>query len=325
MVCRLKYHKGEPLGLAIYPAPTFTSLPLEIRNKIYGLLLISSEPIAVYTKLSILLGEGYYPEPHEPQLSSKVAAVTFGLLRVNRMISIEAAAVFYHYNVFYFGGSQQWPLVDPWDPLYSFLFTIGDRNRSYLRYLEAEISRPRAVSKDSDGTISSLVDGSFWMRKVYARDHHARIYPPVHDQQYSGLTVDYISPAIEAVFRILGSEGLKLQLLLLLEFANLPETMYNISGQLSGWSGEVPDHIERMRRQFTGYPNGDGVRVDVQWKAMFFKSEFESRARKIENDGWDVLKMQETIGPLQDNSFGRMGRTTCVIFRRKSIANSEAR
>src|SRR3954470_11199205 len=140
MVCRLKYRKGEPLELEIYPAPTFTSLPLEIRNKIYGLLLVSSEPIAVYTKHSILLTEGHHPELRGPHSSSKVAAVTFGLLRVNRMTSIEAAAVFYHHNVFYFGGSQQWPLVDPWDPLYSFLFTIGDRNRSYLQYLKAEIS-----------------------------------------------------------------------------------------------------------------------------------------------------------------------------------------
>jgi hypothetical protein len=325
MVYRLKYRKGEPLGLAKYPAPTFTSLPLEARNKIYGLLLISSEPIAVYKKRSILLAEGHYPELRGPQSSSKVAAVTFGLLRVNRMISIEAAAAFYHHNIFHFGGSQQWPLVDPWDPLYSFLFTIGDRNRSYLQYLEAEISRPRAVSKDSYGTISSLVNGSFWMRKVYARDQHARIHPPVHDHQHLGLSVDYVSPAIEAVFRILGSEGSKLQLLLLLEFAGLPETIYSIDGWLSGWSGEVPDHIEQMRRQFTSYPNGDGVKVDVQWKAMFFKSDFGSRAMKIENDDWDVLEMQDTIGPLEGNSFGQMGRTTRVIFRRKSIANSEAR
>jgi hypothetical protein len=251
--------------------------------------------------------------------------VTFGLLRVNRMISIETSAVFYHHNVFKFGGSQQWPLVDPWDPLYSFLFTIGDRNRSYLQHLEAEISRPRPVSKDDYGTTSWLVTGSFWMRKVYARDQHARIYPPVHDQLYSGPSVDYVSPAIEAVFRVLGSEGSKLQLLLQLEFAGLPGTTYDINGRLSGWSGEVPDHIEQMRRQFTCYPKGDGLRVDVLWKAMFFKSEFASRAKEIENGGWDVLEMQDAIGPLEENGFGRMGRTTCVTFRRKSIANSEAR
>lgn len=86
----------------------------------------------------------------------------------------------------------------------------------------------------------------------------------MHDQQYLGVSVDYVSPAIEAVFRILGSEGPKLQLLLLVEFANPPEAIYNINGRLSGWDGEVPDHIKQMRRQFTGYYNGDGVRVDAQ-------------------------------------------------------------
>jgi hypothetical protein len=204
IVCRLKVRKGEPIGLTIYPGPTFVSLPLDIRNKIYGLLLIASQPVAVCSKP---LGE-QFGDPRETY--PKVAALTFGLLRVNKMISVEAAAVFYHRNVFKFGGSHDCHLVDGWHPLYSFLFTIGDRNRAYLQYLEAEISRPRAVTKDTDGTISSLVEGSFWMRKVHARDQHTRIYPPVDDQPYLGPSVDYISPAIEAVFRIMGSTGSKL-------------------------------------------------------------------------------------------------------------------
>lgn len=51
---------------------------------------------------------------------------------------------------------------------------------------------------------------------------------------------------------------------------------------------------------------------------MFFKSEFGSRARKIENDGWDVLEMQDTVEPLEGNRFGQMGGTTCATFRRKA-------
>jgi len=47
MVCRLKYHKGQPLSLSIYPGPTFMSLSFDIRQKIYQLLLVSSEPIIV--------------------------------------------------------------------------------------------------------------------------------------------------------------------------------------------------------------------------------------------------------------------------------------
>lgn len=96
MVCRLKYRKGEPLGLAIYPAPTFISLPIEFRNDIYKLLLISAEPITAYPKRTNLLAKGDYQEFRGPMPFSKVAAVTFGLLRVNRMICLEAAFFFYH-------------------------------------------------------------------------------------------------------------------------------------------------------------------------------------------------------------------------------------
>jgi hypothetical protein len=164
MVCRIEYRKDEPFRLTIYPGPTFVSLPREIRDKIYGLLLVVPEPITVYSKPP--------SPPSEEQLrgrSPKLPPLTFGLIRVNKMISIEAAAVFYHHNVFKFGGSRHCHLVDSWDFLYSFLI-IGDRNRACLCYLEAEISRPRAVAKDADGTISSLLNGSFWMRKVHARD-----------------------------------------------------------------------------------------------------------------------------------------------------------
>lgn len=83
-----------------------------------------------------------------------MAALTFELLQVNKTIAIETAAVFYHHNIFKFGGLPGCHLVDFWDPLYSFPLIIGDRNRVCLEFLEADISRPGAVAKDADGTIS---------------------------------------------------------------------------------------------------------------------------------------------------------------------------
>ncbi|EPE30123.1 hypothetical protein GLAREA_12846 [Glarea lozoyensis ATCC 20868] len=324
-VCRLRYRKGEPLGLTIYPAPNFASLPFEVRNMVYDLLLIDSEPIVVYTEP---LPEEYHRETYGPQSSSKVAAVTFGLLPVNRMISIEAAAVFYHHNVFCFRGPPSHLYVkDPWDPLYSFLRVIGRRNRSHLQYIEAEISRPQGVWKDFAGSNSLPVHCSSWMRKVCAREQHPRTYPPMVDQR--GTSFDYVSPAIEAVFRILGSEGSRLQLLLQKGFTPLlmGDGMYNDYdyGYRYGWSEEVVDHVEQMRRQFTKCPNGDGPRVDVQWKTTFFKSQFELKAREIEDNGWGVLEKHDTIGPLTNNRFDdEKDRTTCVTFQRKSKANLEA-
>ena len=80
------------------------------------------------------------------------------------------------------------------------------------------------------------------------------------------------------------------------------------------WSGEVPDYIEQMRRRFTS--SGDRARVEVLWKGTYFKSEFLPRFRKIENDGWEVVEMQDSIRPLGANRLGREP-TTCVTLRRK--------
>jgi hypothetical protein len=121
----------------------------------------------------------------------KVAALSFGLLRVKKMISVEAADVFYHHKVFKFGKSHDCYLVDAWAPLSFFLFTIGDRNRGNLQYLEAEISRPRAATKDTNRAVSSLVEGSFWMRKLHGRDQHTHIYPPVNDRIRSHQSTTY--------------------------------------------------------------------------------------------------------------------------------------
>jgi hypothetical protein len=314
MVCRLRYRKGEPLGLTIYPGLTFMSLPREIRNEIYELLLVASEPIVVYSTPEDPLAieqlrtpMGTYP---------KVAHLTFGLLRVNKIISIEASAIFYRHNVFKFRGSEDYYQADSWDLLYSFLFTIGDRNRTCLQYLEADISRPIAVVKDATGTISAPLNCSFWMRKVYARDHHARIYPPVHDEQRLGESVDYISPAIEAVFRILGTEGSSLQLLLIMEFGNFPEINRCESGSLLyGWSAEVPDYVEQMRKRFTSLSSGNGARVEVLWKGTYFKSEFLPRIERIKNNGWEVIEMQDSTRSLQATIFREV--TTSVTLQRK--------
>ncbi|KAL2070717.1 hypothetical protein VTL71DRAFT_13743 [Oculimacula yallundae] len=323
MVCRIKYRRGEPLGLTKYPAPSFTSFPLEIRNKIYKLLLTDSEPIVVYTKSLIPSRDMHDSENRELQ-SSKVAAVTFGLLKLNRQISIEAAAIFYHDNVFRFGKSQHWPLEEPWDAMFSFFLTIGPRNRSYVRYVEAEIPRSKSVSKLPNGTVSSMVCGSLWLRKVHAKDQHTRIYPPAHDE-YIGLAVDHVSPAIEAVFRLLGPDGSDLKMSLLLSTAYLPGATFYDMGEHSVWSGEIPDHIERMRRQFTGRSGGEGVRVDVQWKATIPKTEMESQLGegKPKSHGWDVLDIHDLVGPLR--CYDHIGHETCATFRRRSTIKPEGR
>jgi hypothetical protein len=45
------------------------------------------------------------------------------------------------------------------------------------------------------------------------------------------------------------------------------------------------------------------------------------KASRIENDGWEVLEIQDIIGPLEGNGFGRMGPTTCFTLRRNGAAD----
>lgn len=48
-VCRIRWRKGEPLGLVKYPTTTFLDLPREIRDQIYHNGLVSSDPLTVWS------------------------------------------------------------------------------------------------------------------------------------------------------------------------------------------------------------------------------------------------------------------------------------
>ncbi|KAF2500653.1 hypothetical protein BU16DRAFT_557110 [Lophium mytilinum] len=301
-VCRLRLRAGEPVGLSIYPAETLMSLPCEVREMIYELLLVDSVPITVY---SHRLTSPYTPNNDQRaplhSASSRFAHLTLGLLRVNRTIAMESASLFYSHNTFKFGDRHQSTLYhadgppeqnDYWDAIYSFLYCIGPEYRARIRYIEADISRPIPVTKDTDGTVSSLVDDS-WMRKVHSRDQHAYIHGPVHDMisRYGEMTFDHVSPAIVAVFRSLGHYGLKLQLALMMEYNVWPHLYHE--EYISGWSNEVPDHVEAMRKRFTRLPNGEGERVEVLWKGRAHKSWFMGSSATLVKDGWELVDVQE--------------------------------
>lgn len=94
---KLRYRIGEPLSLTIYPGPIFMLLSREILNKIYGLLLVASEPIVVY---STPVDPPAIEQLDTPRTYLTVADLTFGLLFVNKMIYIEALEIIYSYNIF---------------------------------------------------------------------------------------------------------------------------------------------------------------------------------------------------------------------------------
>jgi hypothetical protein len=325
MVCRLRLRKGEPLGLSIYQGPTFTSLPPEIREKIYKLLLISSEPIVVSPKP---LNDSPY-DRSRGQFTS-LAPLTLGLLAVNTTISKETTPIFYRSNTFKVSREERIrscrmikKLHDHWDILYSFLRCVGPDNRSCLRNLEMEITRPELVTKEDDGTVSSIASGSFWMRKVHARDLYPRLHEPVwDDEQYSrGPTVDYIAPGIEAVFRLLGSapeiQGVgNVELVIKTEFNEFPLIRINGMGKRCGWSNDIPDHIEMMRERFTGQS------VDVVWEWQCDKSYFLKLQEERALGGWEILKVSEVSGPLE-NGWPRGPEAYITLKRKRGTGPSQ--
>ena len=133
MVCRITWRMGEPLGLAVYPRPTFLDLPREVRDQIYYEALVVSRPITVSSITVGLPGSiEYNTETKQKTISHKCIIegrdeilndITHGLLRCQKQVSSEAAVTFYQLNTFHFDGNEVW------DPLYTFLKGIGDSKR----------------------------------------------------------------------------------------------------------------------------------------------------------------------------------------------------
>ncbi|KAF2815999.1 uncharacterized protein BDZ99DRAFT_457916 [Mytilinidion resinicola] len=328
-VCRIRRRAGEPLGLAIYPAETFMNLPREVREMIYEHLLIDSSPIIVYSEPPDPPDAAKRARTHS--WSSKYPHLTLGLLHVNRTIAIESASLFYAHNTFKFGdlhhptqpqhyGFPDHTGIEYWDAIYSFLYCIGPQNRARLRSIEADISRPPPVIKDTDGTVSSRIPGS-WMRKVHSRDQHTRIYPPVYDATWPDFAYDDVSPAIDAVFRILGQQGLKLQLSLIMEYDRWPQLYYE-EHYVSGWSEEVPDHVEAMRKRFTLLQNGEGERVEVLWKGGGEKGRFVRSTKSLVEGGWEIVDVQDIYGPPAEfTSRIRLTASVCFTLKRKAVTS----
>ena len=104
-------------------------------------------------------------------------------------------------------------------------------------------------------------------------------------------TVDYLSPAIEACFRILGKHGPALTLRLALERGFLPgATMWHdqqVDDAFPWDSLEVPELVERARREFTA------GRVAVLWEGEGLRDMFRAQEGDLERKGWEIVDAKE--------------------------------
>jgi hypothetical protein len=76
----------------------FFSLSLEIRNMIYGIVLLSSNPILV---ISSRLMKDEDRKRYDPN-----STITHALMQANQQVYLEASQVFYSINTFKFGSKH---------------------------------------------------------------------------------------------------------------------------------------------------------------------------------------------------------------------------
>ena len=124
----------------------FLSLPLEVRNQIYGHVLVRDKRKIIYPVLSAdERRETYYPNN---KITKEITnEVTFGLLYVNRQVHLEAKAVFYSENTFYFSAwaitkhraSSSYELKEP------FASNLHLFKRIQLRFSFRDLRRPHTI------------------------------------------------------------------------------------------------------------------------------------------------------------------------------------
>ena len=292
-VCRIRWRKGEPLGLSVMLKTTFLDLPPEIRHEIYRYSLVAAEPISIWQGLNTEGAETYYEPPRMRGRPVKtIGEVTkdlgINLLYCCRLVSQEAAAVLYQFNVFEISGLRTW------SPPYMFLRMIGAINRSNLRSLSIQVSRPQQLWQFSDGVAVSCAD---WPHsKIVALN--PEVETTSDGSVKEGPVEDTSDPAIPALFRLLAGEGQALTVRLHLPKFDIPGVCLCFdehSGEPGYWgTTELPDKIERYRQDATS--RGDKARpIQVLWSGFAKMEDFMSCEEAIQNQAWIITERNDEV------------------------------
>ncbi|KAF4636076.1 hypothetical protein G7Y89_g2021 [Cudoniella acicularis] len=262
------------------PPLTFLSLPREIRDKIYDLALVSASPIIIWKGswkcefhyLPKLKGEVWpglkrfssaihWRSIDQEAISASLRLRDVNLILCNKTVSYEAALVLYAKNTFSFLGEHNW------DPIASWLETIGAANPNSLVSMEINAYRPDPVWQRSSG--ERLGDpGGFTREEIYPR--HPYLHLRTCEKPLRHGQVDNINPAVETIFILLGQKTSAQKVTIVMQ---LPTCIYP--------GARTPRHRFDIR------PQG-GLRVEVLWKGEECRQELEDQQAIIESIGWDI-------------------------------------
>lgn len=315
--------------IASTPKSRFLSLPFDIRNEIYHLLLVANKLTIVYS-YPPTTGDssGNFSHGDFAKIQTRLDCLPVAILRVNKTVRQEATPILYRSNTFSFIGTgprqlglqslrrefreyRRPEMLDvPWDPFYTFLDMIGLKNRSLLRNLEVEIGKPMQITRQRDGKLQLLQDVLPYqllpLRPV-PKDRYPRCHPPtiVETTSFPTATLDYCSPLIEECFRLLGPAGAYLKVDLIMTPGTIPgvtlyrpfhrgHRLYTYLVDATGWevwSLEIQDLVELLRRKYTAHDGKKG-RADVLWTGWSSKSPFDAHQKGIHKE-WDVVEVKD--------------------------------
>jgi hypothetical protein len=166
-----------------------------------------------------------------------------------------------------------------------------------------EVQRPRRLTQDRHGShkFYNLYQLPWHFRRV------AFSYNSGKDAQEA---VDYLSPAVETCFRILGKVGHALTLRLILPQKYLP----GVEGWCAFWDSlAVPDQVERSRRKFTAN------RITVLWEGsregVGIRDELLGKQAIIGVKGWEIVDIRDGL----TKGAGRFKRPTILFTARRAL------
>ncbi|KAH6664540.1 hypothetical protein B0J14DRAFT_247704 [Halenospora varia] len=314
------------------PPVTFYSLPREIRDTIYSIALVSSSAIIVWkgeNKASYLpqLPEGPHPRPssrvcwrevNQEATTASLRTLSLSLLFCNKMLSQEAAAVFYNKNTFSFEGDHNW------DPIVSWLKTIGVEDRNSLKSLEVDGKRPDQAWQNSRGERLRHPSGCT-REEIYPRHPYLNTCGGPFKYGF----VDNINPVLEDIFLLLGQRSSEQRVTIAMQLDHAypgggtnPHPMEQIPE--SGWySMELPNLVDKFLDLYT---RSSGLKdfVEVLWKGSASRRILLAEQGTIKDLGWMM-----TLSPIEEDevsfypdSFPVSGGVTKYVLRRRRIVGA---
>ncbi|TEY33602.1 hypothetical protein BOTCAL_0674g00020 [Botryotinia calthae] len=214
--------------------------------------------------------------------STSLSTLSIKLLFCSKVVSHEAAIIFYNKNTFAFEGDHNW------DPVVHWLKNIGTDNRNSLAILEVRGRRPVQVWQNRCGERIHDRPG-YSYEQTYPRNPYLAI--PIHGFLSEGC-VDSINPIVEEVFVLLGQRSSNEKVTVVMQTGRYypgggtdPLILYEAHFPEDSWySMDLPNFIERFLELHS--TRSTKRSVEVVWKGVAYKRLLETEF--VESVGWNI-------------------------------------